>query len=266
MTWAGSTGTAPCGNTPTSGTLTAAQYSQGYSYDMFGRLTSGPLGSYTYGDPAHVHGATSIGSAYTASYDASGNLTCRAHGAHAPPQASSTPDETIQMTTNHPWLTADHGWILASFLRVGEPVQRVDGSVAVVVGVRSEPGTVAMWDLTVSNVHTFAVGAGEYVVHNCGQSGKPDPTKLGSGQNYYYEGQQREGLQQQRYRQNHNKFRDQPNKSQAFRDFIKSRKGSDYVFNDNDWRYKIETWEGGGKEVYNHYWQNGDEFWHHHER
>ena len=35
-----------------------------------------------------------------------------------PPPA---PDETIQTTTNHPWLTADHGWILASFLRVGEP-------------------------------------------------------------------------------------------------------------------------------------------------
>ena len=28
-----------------------------------------------------------------------------------------------------------------------------------------------MWELTVSNVHTFAVGAGEYVVHNC-ENGK----------------------------------------------------------------------------------------------
>jgi hypothetical protein len=28
------------------------------------------------------------------------------------------------------------------------------------------PGAAAMWDLTVSNVHTFAVGAGEFVVHN----------------------------------------------------------------------------------------------------
>lgn len=94
-----------------------------------------------------------------------------AHGAHAPPSAAapSIHDETIQTTTNHPWLTADHGWILASFLRVGEPVQRVDGSTALVVAVRAEPGAAAMWDLTVSTVHTFAVGGGAYVVHNCGQ-------------------------------------------------------------------------------------------------
>ena len=36
------------------------------------------------------------------------------------------------------------------------------------VAVRAEPGAAAMWDLTVSNVHTFAVGNGAYVVHNCG--------------------------------------------------------------------------------------------------
>jgi hypothetical protein len=52
-----------------------------------------------------------------------------AHGALAPPATTtSTRDEAIQTTANHPWLTADHGWILASFLRVGEPVQRVDGA------------------------------------------------------------------------------------------------------------------------------------------
>jgi hypothetical protein len=30
-----------------------------------------------------------------------------------------------------------------------------------------------MWDLTVSQVHTFAVGAGQFVVHNCGGTVKP---------------------------------------------------------------------------------------------
>jgi hypothetical protein len=34
--------------------------------------------------------------------------------------------------------------------------------------VRAVPGAAAMWNLTVSQVHTYAVGAGEYVVHNCG--------------------------------------------------------------------------------------------------
>jgi RHS repeat-associated protein len=37
-----------------------------------------PLGTYTYGNSAHLHAATAIGSAYTASDDAAGDLTCRA--------------------------------------------------------------------------------------------------------------------------------------------------------------------------------------------
>ena len=68
----------PCGGTNTAGTLSAASYTQSFAYDTLGRLTTGPLGSYTYGDGAHLHAATAIGSAYTAKYDASGNMTCRA--------------------------------------------------------------------------------------------------------------------------------------------------------------------------------------------
>jgi RHS repeat-associated protein len=66
----------------TSGTLTSAQYSQTFTYDVLDRLTSGPAGSYTYGDAAHKHAATQVGSAsnYTAQYDASSNMTCRATG------------------------------------------------------------------------------------------------------------------------------------------------------------------------------------------
>jgi RHS repeat-associated protein len=79
LTWAGSVGTPPCTGTAISpGTLTAAQYTQSFAYDTLGRLTSGPLGSYTYGSSQHVHAATSIGSGYTATYDAAGNMTCRA--------------------------------------------------------------------------------------------------------------------------------------------------------------------------------------------
>jgi RHS repeat-associated protein len=80
VTWAGSVGTPPCtGTAITPGTLTNAQYIQSYSYDTMGRLTSGTLGSYSYGDGAHVHAVTSIGgSVYTATYDAAGDMTCRA--------------------------------------------------------------------------------------------------------------------------------------------------------------------------------------------
>jgi RHS repeat-associated protein len=79
LTWAGSTGTPPCTGTPISaGTLTAAQYTQTFAYDTMGRLTSGPLGAYAYGNSAHVHAATAVGSTYTAAYDAAGDMTCRA--------------------------------------------------------------------------------------------------------------------------------------------------------------------------------------------
>lgn len=56
--------------------------------------------------------------------------------------------------------------MIASFLQTGERVLRVNGSVATVVAVRGVAGAADMWDLTVSQVHTFAVGNGAFVVHN----------------------------------------------------------------------------------------------------
>jgi RHS repeat-associated protein len=103
-------------------------------------------------------------------------------GAHAAPAAGAgglkTHDEVVHTTANHPWYTADHGWQLASFLHLGEPVARVDGRTATVVAIHAVPGAASMWDLTVSQVHTFAVGAGQYVVHNtegCGGAGGETP-------------------------------------------------------------------------------------------
>jgi RHS repeat-associated protein len=51
---------------------------------MMGRLVTGPLGSYAYGNAAHIHAATGIGTTWTAAYDAVRNMTCRA------PSPSST--------------------------------------------------------------------------------------------------------------------------------------------------------------------------------
>jgi hypothetical protein len=36
------------------------------------------VASYTYGDSAHLHATTAVGSGYTAKYDAAGDMTCRA--------------------------------------------------------------------------------------------------------------------------------------------------------------------------------------------
>lgn len=96
-------------------------------------------------------------------------------GKTAAKSAKSTPTartEVVHTTANHPWLSADHGWLIASFLHIGEPVQQADGSTAMVVAVKSVSGAADMWDLTVANVHTFAVGTGAFVVHNCGDQVK----------------------------------------------------------------------------------------------
>jgi RHS repeat-associated protein len=78
LTWAGSNGTPACSATLTPGSLTSAYYSATFSYDVLGRITQGSLGAYTYGDSAHPHAATSAGTGYSASYDAAGDMTCRA--------------------------------------------------------------------------------------------------------------------------------------------------------------------------------------------
>lgn len=84
------------------------------------------------------------------------------HGSHAPP---ATTTEVVHTTQKHPWLTTK-GWITAGQLHLGDQVQQLDGSTATVLGLKIIPGAASMYDLTVSNVHTFAVGAGQFVVHN----------------------------------------------------------------------------------------------------
>ena len=77
LIWAGSTGTPSCSTSLTPGTLTAAQYTQTYAYDVLNRLTTGPKGSgYTYGDINHLDALTAAPS-YTASYDPAGDMTGR---------------------------------------------------------------------------------------------------------------------------------------------------------------------------------------------
>ena len=78
LTWAGATGTPPC-QSLTAGTLTSARYQQSDAYDVLDRLTTGPAGSgYTYGDTSHLDAVTSTAGGYTASYDATGDMTSRA--------------------------------------------------------------------------------------------------------------------------------------------------------------------------------------------
>ncbi len=79
LTWAGTNGTPPCASQAiTAGTLTAAQYQQNYSYNVESGLTTGPAGSYTYGNSSHPHAVTTTTNGASFAYDAAGNMTCRA--------------------------------------------------------------------------------------------------------------------------------------------------------------------------------------------
>ncbi len=82
--------------------------------------------------------------------------------------------ETIHTTANHPWLTADRGWVVAGALRSGEVVVTLDGQRGVVVTTQAVAGHAAMDTLTVADDHTYAVGSGQWVVHN---DNAPDASK-----------------------------------------------------------------------------------------
>jgi hypothetical protein len=92
--------------------------------------------------------------------------------------------ETIETTPNHRFLT-DHGWAEAAALYPGTKVKQLDGTTGMVDGYSIEVRPVIMYDLTVSDVHTFAVGEGQWVVHNAGPCTsrpaglRPDPNAEG---------------------------------------------------------------------------------------
>jgi hypothetical protein len=102
------------------------------------------------------------------------------HGLRASPSDTATNPggnapvtETIHTTAKHPWLTADRGWVKAGDLQLGERVVREDGSNATIVTLYDLPGAADYYNLTIGQLHTYAVGDGQYVVHNCGDGDGP---------------------------------------------------------------------------------------------
>jgi len=75
--------------------------------------------------------------------------------------------ETVVTTPDHPFLTVDRGWVNAGDLRPGERLVSATGHRGAVFAVITHPDSADMWDLTVATTHTFAVGQGGWVVHNC---------------------------------------------------------------------------------------------------
>jgi len=77
--------------------------------------------------------------------------------------------EVVHTTSEHPFLTAESGFVSAGKVKLEMHVLRADGNIGVITAWRSVPGTKVMYNLEVAQDHTFTVGDGQWVVHNnCG--------------------------------------------------------------------------------------------------
>ncbi len=96
--------------------------------------------------------------------------------------AATATTETIHTTANHPWLTADRGWVAAGELRPGESVVTLSGGTSTVAWVQVVPGQANYYTLTVAKDHTYAVGYVRAVVHNDTCFGPNDPSQAADRQ------------------------------------------------------------------------------------
>jgi hypothetical protein len=76
---------------------------------------------------------------------------------------------TITGTANHPyWDATTRTWTQARLLRVGDRLQTSDGAEVMIMGARDHLGTMITYDLTVDDLHTYYIEAGDtpVLVHN----------------------------------------------------------------------------------------------------
>jgi len=76
-------------------------------------------------------------------------------------------DEVIHTNERHPFLTKEKGFLPVSQLVAGMHIRRADGSYGVVAKLVVLLGAKWMYNLTVAQDHTYLVGVGQWVVHNC---------------------------------------------------------------------------------------------------
>ncbi|HLL66090.1 MAG TPA: RHS repeat-associated core domain-containing protein [Micromonosporaceae bacterium] len=92
--------------------------------------------------------------------------------------ATSPKVGTVTATDEHPfWVPSEHRWVNAKDLEPGYTVQTADHRPATVVTTRAWTEYETVYNLTVDDIHTYYVVAGDtsVLVHNCG--GLPDNIK-----------------------------------------------------------------------------------------
>ncbi|GAB3812106.1 HYD1 signature containing ADP-ribosyltransferase family protein [Micromonospora zhanjiangensis] len=99
-------------------------------------------------------------------------------GAHVPvPEIDTADGERVTATDGHPFWVDDDGqaatpggrWIDAVELRQGQWLKTSDGRLVKVAGVHAHPQHATVYNLTIANLHTYHVLAGDepVLVHNC---------------------------------------------------------------------------------------------------
>jgi hypothetical protein len=76
--------------------------------------------------------------------------------------------EALETTPEHPFFVLLRGWVEADDLQRGDQVRQADGAYGVVSDIAFVARTQPIYNLTVAQAHTFFVGDGRWLVHNCG--------------------------------------------------------------------------------------------------
>jgi RHS repeat-associated protein len=77
-------------------------------------------------------------------------------------------DETIVTTPNHPFKTGTGEWVPAGELQVGDTIRTSQWDIGTIEAITFVYDPQPMYNLTVATAHTYFVGDGEWLVHNCG--------------------------------------------------------------------------------------------------
>ena len=78
----------------------------------------------------------------------------------------SAGSELIGVTAPHPFYVKDRGWVKARDLSEGDALVTRDGAAVVIDSIKTEQGTVPVYNIDVRDVHNYFVTGAEFIVHN----------------------------------------------------------------------------------------------------
>jgi hypothetical protein len=81
--------------------------------------------------------------------------------------------ETLRTTAEHPFFTGSGEWVEAARLQVGQEVQSLGGELLRVEKLEKRDGRFAVFNFEVDEDHSYFVGDGAVLVHNCGGAANP---------------------------------------------------------------------------------------------